>query len=108
MVIDKLSFIHGFIIDYASIIKILSARRAEKEREALQGHAAQKKDGEAAGSAASPTGGDGGAELSKSRAPKSCAPASVASTSVAPGQGSNPQSMHATGVHKSASTLSAE
>lgn len=113
VVIDKLSFICAFITDYAGIIKSLSARRAEKE--AMMGTQTQKKDGEGAGE--STVAGDGGADLSKSRAPKSVAPTSVAPgaapASVAPKEGSAPQSqvmgsVHASGAHKSASTFSNE
>ena len=89
VVIDKLSFICAFITDYASIIKTLSARRAEKE--AMQGTQAQRKDGEGVGE--STVAGDGSADLSKSRAPKSVAPTSVAPASVAPKEGSASQSL---------------
>ena len=74
---------------YASIIKTLSARRAEKE--AMQGTQAQRKDGEGVGE--STVAGDGSADLSKSRAPKSVAPTSVGPASVAPKEGSASQSL---------------
>jgi len=108
VVIDKLSFICAFITDYAGIIKSLSARRAEKE--AMQGTQTQRKDGEGAGE--STVAGDGSADLSKSRAPKSVAPTSVAPgaapASIAPKEGSAPQSQVMGSAHKSASTFSNE